>query len=149
VDPHDPLVDAARALATGARLLERALDDMTLTQFRVLTVVATSPERASKIAERAAVSRPSLSGVLDGLVSRGWVTRSLVDGDRRGVRLDLTPAGRKALTAACHAAAEAVAAVLHDVPSEERSTALRGLELLAHAFDQRGARRANAQASLR
>src|SRR5215470_6452848 len=88
--PQDDLVAAARALATGARVLERALGDMTLPQFRVLTVVASSPERASRVAERAAVSRPSLSGILDGLESRGWVRRSDVDGARRRVNLDVT-----------------------------------------------------------
>src|SRR6516162_6957497 len=71
---------------------------MTLPQFRVLAIVASSPERASRVAARAAVSRPSLSGVLDGLESRGWVRRSVVDGDRRGVHLDVTAAGNQALT---------------------------------------------------
>ena len=51
--------DAVRALAIGGRVLERSLDDMSLAQFRVLILVASSPERASRIAEKAAMSRPS------------------------------------------------------------------------------------------
>jgi long-chain acyl-CoA synthetase len=138
---HDDLTDAARALATGARVLERALGDMTLPQFRVLNVVASSPERASRIAELAAVSRPSLSGLLDGLVARGWVRRSDVDGDRRGVSLDVTPDGATALRQAEDAAAAAVRDVLGDVPLDDCDAALRGLVLLARAFEERGARR--------
>ena len=133
---------AAHALATGARRLERALGDMTLPQFRVLAVVASSPERASRIAERAAVSRPSLSGVLDGLVTRGWVCRHVVDGDRRGVRLEVTPAGETALAQARDAAAHAVAAALEEMPADDRAEVCRGLVLLAAAFDARGTRQA-------
>jgi long-chain acyl-CoA synthetase len=139
------LTDAVCALATGARLLERALGDMTLPQFRVLRVVASSPERASRIAELAAVSRPSLSGVLDGLVARGWVERSDVDGDRRGVRLDVTRAGAAALDQALAAAATAIDDVLSDVPLDDRHDALRGLSQLGRAFDERAAHRAPVQ----
>ena len=36
---------------SGRRVLERALDDMTLPQFRVLALIASSPERANRLAE--------------------------------------------------------------------------------------------------
>src|SRR4051812_49446936 len=81
----------------GARVLERALDDMTLPQFRVMTLIASSPERANRLAERAAVSRPSLTGLLDGLEAKGWVQRVTVAGDRRGVSLAGTAEGAAAL----------------------------------------------------
>src|SRR6516162_4879658 len=103
---------------------------MTLPQFRILAVVASSPERASRVAERAAVSRPSLSGVLDGLESRGWVRRSDVDGDRRGVHLDVTPEGRDALDAATAAAAASLDGLLADVAMADRDNILRALGLL-------------------
>ena len=74
--PNDmATLDPARTLAVAARVLERSLDDMTLPQFRILSLIAASPERAGRIASRAAVSRPSLSGILDGLVKRGWIRR--------------------------------------------------------------------------
>jgi DNA-binding MarR family transcriptional regulator len=135
------LIPAVRALATGARVIERALGDMTLPQFRVLAIVASSPERASRVAERAAVSRPSLSGVLDGLEGRGWVQRSDVDGDRRGVHLDVTPTGRQALDAATAAAAAALGGLLTDEATPERDAILRALALLADVFDARVERR--------
>ena len=140
------LVTAARAVAFTARRLERALDDMTLPQFRVLAIVASSSERASRIAERAAVSRPSLTGLLDGLESRGWVRRVDVSGDRRGVRLEVTPAGTTALAEAELAMAGALSDLLGVTTFGERSRAVKGLTSLgeilraARARETAGAR---------
>lgn len=140
------LVTAARAVAFTARRLERALDDMTLPQFRVLAIVASSSERASRIAERAAVSRPSLTGLLDGLESRGWVRRVDVSGDRRGVRLEVTAAGTTALAEAEVAMAGALSDLLGVTTSGERSRAVKGLTSLgeilraARARETAGAR---------
>ena len=90
--------EVVRTLAIVSRILERSLTDMSLPQFRVLGLVARAPERASQLARQAAISRPSLTGVLDGLEARGWVRRRDVDGDRRGVELEVTAAGRTAST---------------------------------------------------
>jgi DNA-binding MarR family transcriptional regulator len=125
---------AVRALAFGARVIERALDDMTLPQFRVLTLIASSPERASRVAEKAAVSRPSLTGLLDGLEARGWVRRVGVDGDRRGVGLEVTVEGRAALRAAEQSAEARLEHVLEELPADERASVLAGLNALGGAF---------------
>src|SRR5262245_38736893 len=125
---------AVRALAFGARVIERALDDMTLPQFRVLSLIASSPERASRIAEKAAVSRPSLTGVLDGLESRGWVRRVEVDGDRRGVGLEVTGEGRAALRSAEHAAQARLEHVLAEITADQRHAVIVGLSALGGAF---------------
>jgi DNA-binding MarR family transcriptional regulator len=133
---------AVRALAFGARMIERALDDMTLPQFRVLSLIASSPERASRVAEKAAVSRPSLTGLLDGLEARGWVRRVEVDGDRRGVGLEVTPDGQAALRAAEDAARARLELVLGQISSDERHAVLTALNALGDAF---AALRATAQ----
>ena len=54
-------------------------------------------EAASGLAQKLAVSRPSVTGVVDGLVARGLVRRDPGDGDRRRVDVDLTVAGREVL----------------------------------------------------
>ena len=132
--PTADLVAAARTLATAARGLERALGDITLPQYRVLALVASSPERAGRIAEKAAVSRPSLSGLLDGLVARGWVRRVEVDHDRRGVRLEVTASGRRALRHADAAAAARLGEVLDRLPGGGPTVVLVGLHHLAAAL---------------
>ena len=128
-------------LAVGARLLERALDDMTLPQFRVLSLIASSPERAGRIATLAGVSRPSLTGVLDGLTQRGWVRRVEVRGDRRGVGLEITDAGRAALDRAQAATGDRLHEVLDQLDPHERRAALDGLAALGRAFQLEHARR--------
>lgn len=103
---------------------------MTLPQFRVLTLIATSPERASKLAERAAVSPPSLTGILDGLVTRGWVERSNVDGDRRGVTLTITADGQAAFDTARHATTAALDGLLEGADAKTRAKVINGLVAL-------------------
>jgi DNA-binding MarR family transcriptional regulator len=115
-------------------MVERALEDMTLPQFRVLLLIASSPERASRVAEKAAVSRPSLTGLLDGLEQRGWVRRAGVDGDRRGVSLEVTPAGNAALRDAQAATVDRLQHILAELPRPERDDVLRGLATLSDAF---------------
>jgi DNA-binding MarR family transcriptional regulator len=126
---------AVRALAMGARVLERALGDMTLPQFRVLVLIATSPERANRLAERAAVSRPSLTGLLDGLEARGWVRRVDVEGDRRGVNLEVTPEGAAALKHAEQAMTRELKDVLLSASSDrDRARVVDGLDALGQAI---------------
>jgi DNA-binding MarR family transcriptional regulator len=138
----DELSAAVLALARGSRLVEHGLGEMSLPQFRVLTLIATSPERASALAEKAAVSRPSLTGVLDGLETRGWVRRVEVSGDRRGVGLEVTRDGRVALRAAERSVAHHLADVLAELPEAERAATVQGLEALGRALTLRATARA-------
>ena len=93
---------ATRALALTARALERAAAacDLTLAQFRILALIAAGDERSSLLAERLTVAKPTITAVVDGLVERGFVAREAVAGDRRSIRVALTPAGTRALRAA-------------------------------------------------
>jgi DNA-binding MarR family transcriptional regulator len=96
------LARAVRALALSARALERAAAarDLTLAQFRVLALIAAGEERSSLLADRLAVAKPTITAVVDGLVERGFVSREAVAGDRRSIRVSVTPSGAAALVAA-------------------------------------------------
>ena len=120
----------------GARVLERALDDMTLPQFRVMSLIASSPERANRLAERAAVSRPSLTRLLDGLEARGWVQRVNVEGDRRGVSLELTRSGASALKHAERAMTAELDEVLGTASPSARTAVIAGLGALGSAIKE-------------
>lgn len=54
-----------------------------------------SPLRMSELNRHVLLSQPALSRMVDRLVERGYVDRCPDPGDRRGVRLSLTPAGRE------------------------------------------------------
>jgi long-chain acyl-CoA synthetase len=93
---------AGRVIARLARHVEVALAtvDLTLPQYRVLIHLGEGREAASGLADKLAVSRPSVTGVVDGLVARGLVEREHDTADRRRVGHELTDAGRLLLSAA-------------------------------------------------
>jgi DNA-binding MarR family transcriptional regulator len=90
-------------LARLARVLERACTDLepslTLAQYRLLAMIGEGTERASVIAGRLALAKPTVSATVDTLVERGLVVREAAD-DRRALRLSLTAAGGAVLTTA-------------------------------------------------
>jgi len=100
-----------RTLARLARLLERGAGGLSLPQFRLLALVDEGGERASQLAERLAVAKPTITAVVDGLVERGYLKRTADCDDRRATKITLTAAGRRALYDAEHA----MHARLHDV----------------------------------
>src|SRR4051812_18948591 len=81
---------AVHGVALAARSIERRLATMSLAQMRTLSLIARDPMRASELADGAALSRPTLSGLLDGLAAKGWIDRRSVESDRRGVSLAIT-----------------------------------------------------------
>src|SRR5207249_8612564 len=60
----------------------------------------------SWLAGRLSLAKPTVSAAVDGLVERGLLVREAVAGDRRAVRLGVTPAGRKQLARTERAMAE-------------------------------------------
>jgi DNA-binding MarR family transcriptional regulator len=121
------LFAAVRGVAFAARVVERRLTDASLAQLRVLALIARDPIRASALAHDAALSRPTLTGVLEVLVAKGWVERRAVDGDRRGVTLSITPEGRTALEEAAEQASAALAELLAVLDEPDRAQATRAL----------------------
>ena len=128
----EDLRGAARSLVVVARRLERACQTLSLAQFRVLSLVAGGDERASRLAERLAVAKPTVTAVVDGLVERGYVAREAVEGDRRSIRLRVTDDGQQAMRAAEDAMAEALDGLF--APVTDRAALVRGLEELHEAW---------------
>ena len=81
--------------------LNRALDcvdaGLTPAQYRIMKLAGAGGERSTRLAQRLAVAKPTLTALADGLVAAGYATRTAEPGDRRVVRLTLTEAGRAAL----------------------------------------------------
>ncbi|MDX8147874.1 MarR family transcriptional regulator [Lentzea sp. BCCO 10_0061] len=71
--------------------------DLTMREYDVLYQLSKcdSPLRMSELNRHVLLSQPALSRMVDRLVDRGYVDRCPDPGDRRGVRLSLTPAGRE------------------------------------------------------
>jgi long-chain acyl-CoA synthetase len=102
-DEVEPAEPSGHIIARLARQVEVAVSavGLSLAQYRLLAALGETGEAAaSKLAELMAVSRPTITGVVDGLVERGLVVREGVEGDRRRVDVVLTEAGRALITAA-------------------------------------------------
>jgi len=141
---NDDLRRAIRTVARLARVLERSGDELSLPQYRVLDMVARGDERASMLSARLALAKPTITAVVDGLVERGWLVRSEVAGDRRAIRLSITPAGKKALRAAEVVMADRLRPILERAADPEHALAV--LSALEDALDQAAGERASAPA---
>jgi len=90
-------IEAVRALARATRVLERASGELRLAHYRVLAAIASGDERASRVANRLAIGKPTVSAAVEALAQRGLLVRSAVDGDHRVAVLHLTPEGQALL----------------------------------------------------
>jgi DNA-binding MarR family transcriptional regulator len=88
---------AIRALARMARQLERSSGDLNLAHYRILAAVADGDERASRVAARLALGKPTVSAAVESLTKRGLLSREGAAEDRRAATLTLTAAGEAAL----------------------------------------------------
>src|SRR3954465_5311780 len=122
----DDLPRAARTIALLARVPERAAGDLTPAQDRVAALAAARDERATHLAGRLAITKPSVSAVVDGLVERGYLAREPVADDRRAVRLWGPTAGAPALAPAGDAMAERLEPLLGAV--DEPDALFAGLD---------------------
>ncbi|GHH34293.1 MarR family winged helix-turn-helix transcriptional regulator [Lentzea cavernae] len=70
--------------------------DLTMREYDVLYQLSKcdGPLRMTELNRHVLLSQPALSRMVERLVDRGLVERCPDPGDRRGVRLSLTPAGR-------------------------------------------------------
>jgi DNA-binding MarR family transcriptional regulator len=109
-------VEAVRAVARLSRVLERACPELSLPHYRVLAAVADGDERASRVAARLALGKPTVSASVEALCRRGLLTREDVAHDQRAVTLRLTPAGAAALREAEQAMTARLRAVLERTP---------------------------------
>jgi DNA-binding MarR family transcriptional regulator len=123
-----------RTLIRLARMLERGAGDLSLPQLRVLALVDEGGERASQLADRLAVAKPTITAVVDGLVERGYLKRTADSDDRRATKITLTATGRKAL----HNAEHAMHARLYEViaRADDPAALQQALEDLGLALDR-------------
>lgn len=80
-----------------------------LRYFEPMQVIARTPDcRVQEIAEALSITVGGTSKLIDRIEAAGWCRRRENPGDRRSSHIDLTPAGRRVLTAAGRTFAEEV-----------------------------------------
>ena len=98
-DTDPEVVAAARAAAKLARQVTIPLGEvgLSLPQYRVLAFLYEGEAAPSDLAGRLSVSRPSITALMDGLITRGLVVRRPDTDDGRRVHHHLTDDGRDIL----------------------------------------------------
>lgn len=133
------LLEGGRTVARLGRHVELALQglELTVAQYRVLCALDLGAEASSSLAEKLAVSAPSVTTVVDGLVSRGLVDRRHDAGpDRRRVSISLTEAGRSVTAGARDAVAARLSGIAAHLGAPELiELAVDSLQLWARALD--------------
>jgi DNA-binding MarR family transcriptional regulator len=130
--------DAVGALLTVlriSRVMERIDAGVSPQQYRMLKLIGAGGERSARLAEKLAVARPTLTSTADSLVAAGLAIREAEEGDRRVVRLCLTPAGQAAVQRADEAYAAWFTSLLEQ--TGRRSDILAGFGWLEEAMTER------------
>jgi long-chain acyl-CoA synthetase len=129
---------AGRVAARLARQVEVGLGqvDLSLPQYRILMFLGDGATVASKLADHLAVSRPTVTAVVDGLVARGLVERSHLHDDRRRVGHALTPAGHQLLAIADQRVDNRLQEIVGHLGDETQAAdAMHGLDCWRRALD--------------
>src|SRR3984957_7533402 len=72
--------------------------DLSMAQYRTLLYLLGGSRRAGELAAAKAVTKPTVSAIINGLRQQGWVADAMDEaGDGRVTRIELTPAGQARL----------------------------------------------------
>lgn len=141
--PSDLQVSVGRTVSRLGRQVEIALAGIGLTtaQYRTLTQLSDGAEAASLLAAKLAVSRPSVTAIVEGLADRGLVDRRHSDEDRRRVSVNLTAQGQQVLARADEVVSAKLADLLARVSHRQADQAVNGIMQWGKAMDANKARK--------
>jgi len=123
----------ANLLSRGAELRYRREFGVSLWEWRSIALLGAvrEPLSLNHLAHAAGIHKSQMSRVVSGLTRRGMVRRAADPADARGVRLTLTPAGRKTYGGLMRAAAERDAAFRGCLSAAEKRVFDQALAKLA------------------
>ncbi len=90
----------------------------------------------SSLANQARVTKGAMTRLVDGLESRGWVSREKAEDDARRVLVSLTPPGRKEAKRLSELTERSIAAVFEKIPPQERKQVTQSIRLLREAAER-------------
>jgi DNA-binding MarR family transcriptional regulator len=137
------LLRAARAIEGALRERLRTTFTMTLPQFDVLAALARTSAgmTMTELSRLLLVSNGNVTGIIDRLAAHRLVTRQTAAGDRRSVRVSLTPAGIKAFAQIAAAHEVWVDELLSDFTKADTEVLIAHLDGLAGRIRKEGRRR--------
>ena len=131
----DAVLSASRVLvAVAARSLGDVAEEVTLTQYRTLVVLASrGPQSLAELAEAVDVTPPTATRMCDRLVKKGLIMRRHDRGDRRLIRLTLAKKGHKLVDDVTKRRRVEIAHLLEAIPSEQQAALVDSLQRLTAA----------------
>src|SRR6266508_2635050 len=130
-DLVDALLSASRAMVgLAARSLADLDAEVTLPQYRALVVLASrGPQRMVDISTELRVNPSTGTRMCDRLGRKGLARRYRTAGDRRAVRLTLTPAGRRLVEEVTTRRRTDLTRIVADMPDQHRTPVIAALRL--------------------
>jgi DNA-binding MarR family transcriptional regulator len=131
----DAVLSASRVLvAVAARSLADIAEEVTLTQYRTLVVLASrGPQNLVGLAEAVGVTPATATRMCDRLVKKKLIVRQSEQDDRRQVRLALTKKGLKLVGTVTNRRRREIEAILSTIAPEEQSVLVQALSQFAAA----------------
>lgn len=118
-----------------AKFREQRAADLSIAQFRTLAYIdLRDGVSLSEVAGHIGLTLPSMSKMVDGLVSRKLVSREAHDDDRRRVCLSLTSSGKKILQASYTHTLAFLAEKMSGLSTAERDTIQQAWNLMNQLF---------------
>jgi DNA-binding MarR family transcriptional regulator len=119
-------------VAVAARSLADAGEDVTLTQYRSLVVLASrGAQTVAELADLVGVTPPTASRLCDRLVKKGLIRRRAGRHDRRQVHIGLTETGRDLIDAVIVRRRREIADLLAPIPPKTQRSVVTALSQLA------------------
>jgi len=110
---------------------------LSVPQFRSLLYISRNKGASlSEVAERIGLTLSSMSTLVDGLVTRNFVTRRTHQDDRRRMDLSLTERGETTLHLARRGTQEYLKERLSHLSGTDRDTVVRGMDILRQVLSE-------------
>ena len=131
----DAVLSASRVLvAVAARSLGDVAEEVTLTQYRTLVVLASrGPQSLAELADAVDVTPPTATRMCDRLIKKGLIVRRHERGDRRLIRLTLAKDGRELVNAVTQRRRTEIAHLMEAIPLEQQAALVDSLQRLTAA----------------
>ena len=131
----DAVLSASRVLvAVAARSLSDVGEEVTLTQYRTLLVLASrGPQNLAGLAEAVGVTPATATRMCDRLVRKGLIRRREERGDRRLLRVVLSEKGRGLVDTVTDRRRREIERMMSEIPPEEQVVLVQALRRLAAA----------------
>ena len=138
-EAHDSVVDAVLSasrvlVAVAARSLADVAEEVTLTQYRTLVVLASrGPQNLAGLADAVGVAPATATRMCDRLVRKDLIRRRTERDDRRQLRVALTAKGRSLVDAVTGRRRQEIARIMSEIPVEQLAVLVQALGRFASA----------------